>query len=80
MELLKNVLATYSTALEFLPENFRLLAAIFILVILVVLFLRFIQKSIAWMVLFFLLLPAGWPALREIALSFWDKIIVPFMR
>jgi len=50
------------------------------LVILVVLFLRFIQKSIAWMVLFFLLLPAGWPALREIALSFWDKIIVPFMR
>ncbi|HOE74837.1 MAG TPA: hypothetical protein PLC05_02230 [bacterium] len=80
MEIFKSILAAYSTVLGFLPENLRLGVAIFVLLVLMVLFWRFIQKSIIWLILFFLLLPAGWPALCEVGLSIWEKIIVPIVR
>lgn len=80
MDLIKQFFHSYSTSLEILPEGIRLVAAIAILIVLAIIFLRFIQKSIIWLIIFVLLLPAAWPALREIGLTFWEKVLVPFLQ
>lgn len=80
MDIIKQFFHNYSTSLEILPEGIRLVAAIAILIVLAIIFLRFIQKSIIWLIIFVLLLPAAWPALREIGLAFWEKVLVPFLQ
>lgn len=79
MAAISEIFHSYSTILDVLPENIRLIAALVILVVLAIIFLRFVQKSVAWLVLFILLLPAALPALREIGVAIWEKIIVPFL-
>lgn len=80
MDTFKQFFYSYSTSLDILPENIRLIAAIVIIVILLIIFLRFIQKSIIWLVIFILLLPAAWPALHEIGLSIWEKVLQPIIK
>lgn len=80
METLKQIFYSYTHILDILPEGVRVLVAIGILIVLAVLFLRFVQKSIAWMILFLLLLPAALPALKEIGVYLWEKVIVPLLK
>lgn len=80
MDTIKQIFYSYTHILDILPEDVRVLTAVIILIILLILFLRFVQKSIGWMVLFILLLPAAWPAVREIGVYLYEKIVIPLMK
>jgi len=80
MNAINTIIYSYSHALDIIPANVRTLVAFAILIILVVLFLKFVKKSIIWMVVFILLLPTAYPALRQIFTAFWQHLIQPFLK
>jgi|GEM_PF-1152348 len=80
MSTIQQIFSSYTHILDFLPEETRVLVALGIIAVLLILFLRFVQKSIAWMLLFVLLLPASLPALREIGTYLWERVLAPLIK
>ena len=68
------ILDYYNKALELIPVAYRVPIAIIILIVLVFSLINFLRKNLIWIVLFILLLPAAWPALRQVGGSLWTLI------
>lgn len=73
-ELMQTVIDYYNQALSLIPEAYRLPIAIIVLIVLVFSLIKFLKKNLVWIVIFIILLPAAYPAVRQVALSVWNLI------
>lgn len=72
--MMSQILEYYNKGLELIPVAYRVPIAIIILIVLVFSLINFLRKNLIWIVLFILLLPAAWPALKQIGGSLWVLI------
>jgi len=56
----------YNKFLNFVPVAYRLPLAVIILVFLFFALLKFLRKHLIWVVVFLLLLPAAYPAAKQV--------------
>ncbi|MDH4358806.1 MAG: hypothetical protein OEV37_02580 [Candidatus Berkelbacteria bacterium] len=63
---MQTIIELYNKGLETIPAVYRLPLAIIILVFLVIALVNFMRKNLLWVVVFILLLPAAWPALKQV--------------
>jgi len=63
---MQTIIELYNKGLETIPAAYRLPLAIIVLVFLVVALVNFMRKNLLWIVIFILLLPAAWPALKQV--------------
>lgn len=63
---MSTIIELYNKGLETIPAVYRLPLAIIVLVFLVVALVNFMRKNLLWVVVFILLLPAAWPALKQV--------------
>ncbi len=75
-----NFFHSYATMLDFIPPDIRFLLSVAIVIILIILFVKYISKSVFWLVIFILLVPTAYPAIREIILVIYNKIIQPLIK
>jgi len=71
---MSTIINYYNTLLELIPAAYRLPIAIIIIVFLVIALINFFKKNLIWIVLFIILLPAAWPAIRQIGVSIWELV------
>jgi len=71
---MQTIIDYYNQVLSLIPDAYRLPLSIIIIVILVFALVKFLRKNLIWIVLFLLLLPAAYPAIRQIGISVWGFI------
>ena len=71
---MQTIIDYYNQVLSLIPDAYRLPLSIIIIVILVLALVKFLRKNLIWIVLFLLLLPAAYPAIRQIGISVWGFI------
>jgi len=71
---MQTVINYYNQALQLIPEAYRLPLSIIVIVILVFALIKFLRKNLIWIVIFLLLLPAAYPAVKQVGISLWDLI------
>ncbi|PIT97150.1 hypothetical protein COT77_02995 [Candidatus Berkelbacteria bacterium CG10_big_fil_rev_8_21_14_0_10_41_12] len=69
--MIEKIMHYYDTAMNSIPENARFFLAVVIVIFLVVSLVQFLRKNLLWLVIFIILVPAAWPALKQIGLSIW---------
>ena len=74
MEPMQTVINYYNQVLSLIPDAYRLPLSIIIVIILVFALIKFLRKNLIWIVLFLILLPAAYPAIRQIGISAWNLI------
>ena len=62
----------YDKAINVIPEPYRLPVSIIVLVFLIFALISFMKKNLVWMVIFILLLPASYPALKQVYFALHD--------
>jgi len=71
---MQTVIDYYNQALQLIPDAYRLPIAIIVLIVLVFSLIKFLKKNLIWIVLFLILLPAAYPAIKQVINSIWDLI------
>lgn len=71
---MNKILSYYEIAMNAIPESVRFYLAVVILVILVISLVQFLKKNLLWIVIFIILAPAAWPALKQIWAGAWSLI------
>jgi len=71
---MQTIISYYNQALQLIPEAYRLPLSIIVIVILVFALIKFLRKNLIWIVIFLLLLPAAYPAVKQVGISLWDLI------
>ena len=71
---MQKVLDFYNHALAMIPDEYRTVLAVVIVIVLVFSLIKFLRKNFVWIILFLLLLPAGYPAVRQIGTILWSWI------
>lgn len=69
---MQTVINYYNQALQLIPEAYRLPLSIIVIVILVFALIKFLRKNLIWIVIFLLLLPAAYPAVKQVGISLWS--------
>lgn len=68
------IIDLYNQGLAMIPEAYRLPLAALVIFFLVFSLVKFIKKNLVWIILFVILLPAAWPAIKQIGLWILDLI------
>jgi hypothetical protein len=76
----QKILDVYSSIFNTVPSEWRTVAAVVVVVILVSLFLGFIKRSFVWILIFILLMPTAYPAFKQLGISFYNYIIAPLIK
>lgn len=63
---MQTVFDYYNKILNFIPIEYRLPLAVLILIFLFISLLKFLKKNLVWFVAFLILLPAAYPAGKQI--------------
>jgi len=71
---MQQIIDFYNNLLNLIPEQYRIILAVLIIVILIFSLIRFLKKNLIWLVIFVLLLPAAWPSIRQIGTIAWEWI------
>lgn len=71
---MQTIIDYYNHALSLIPDVYRLPLSIIVIVILVFALIKFLRKNLIWIVIFLLLLPAAYPAVKQVGISLWDLI------
>lgn len=72
--MVNKVLTYYESAMNAIPETVRFYLAVVILLILVISLIQFVKKNLFWIVIFIILAPAAWPALKQIGTAAYNLI------
>lgn len=64
----------YNALLELIPAVYRLPLSALIIVFLILSLINFFKKNMVWIILFIILLPAAWPAIRQIGVSIYELV------
>lgn len=71
---MQKILDFYNQGLAMIPEKYRTILAVIVLIILVFSLIKFLRKNFIWIILFLLLLPAAYPAIKQISTIVWGWI------
>jgi uncharacterized membrane protein YdbT with pleckstrin-like domain len=71
---METIINYYNSILELIPAAYRLPISIIIIIFLVFALVNFFKKNLLWIILFILLLPAAWPAIKQIGFSIYELI------
>ena len=71
---MSKILDLYNQGLNMIPPQYRTILAVVVLIILVFSLIRFLKKNLIWLVVFILLLPAAYPAIKQISTIVWGWI------
>jgi hypothetical protein len=71
---MSKILDFYNQALNLIPPQYRTILAVIVLIILVFSLIRFLKKNLVWLVIFLLLLPAAYPAIKQVSAIVWGWI------
>lgn len=71
---MQNIIDFYNRGLNMIPPQYRTILAVIVLVILVISIIRFLKRNLVWLVIFILLLPAAYPAIKQIGSILWGWI------
>jgi len=71
---METIVNYYNGLLELIPAAWRLPISVLIIIFLIFALFNFFKKNLLWIILFLLLLPAAWPAIRQVGLSVWELI------
>ncbi len=63
---MQSIFDYYNKILDLIPVEYRLPLAVLIIIFLFVSLLKFLKKNLVWFVAFLLLLPAAYPAGKQI--------------
>ena len=74
MDVMQKVIDFYNQGLNMIPPQYRTILAVVVLIILVFSLIRFLKKNLIWLVVFILLLPAAYPAIKQISTIVWGWI------
>lgn len=74
MDVMQKVIDFYNQGLNMIPSQYRTILAVVVLIILVFSLIRFLKKNLIWLVVFILLLPAAYPAIKQISTIVWGWI------
>lgn len=69
---MNKILSYYDVAMNAIPETVRFYLAVVILLILVISVVQFLKKNLLWIIIFIILAPAAWPALKQIWVAIWN--------
>jgi len=69
---MQSIINYYNQLLELIPMQYRIVIAVIVLIFLVYALISFFRKNWFWIIVFVILLPAAWPALRQIGLALWQ--------
>jgi len=72
--MMQKILDLYNQGLNLIPAQYRTVLAIIILLILIFSIIKFLRKNFIWIILFLLLLPAAYPALKQVGSIVWGLI------
>lgn len=76
----QKILNIYTSVFNVIPDQWRTVAAVVVVLILLSLFLGFIKRSFLWIIIFILLVPTAYPAFKQLGLSFYSYIIEPLLK
>jgi len=71
---MQKLLDIYNQGLALIPEQYRTVLAVIIIIVLVFSIIKFLRKNFIWIILFLLLLPAAYPAVKQIGSILWGWI------
>jgi len=78
--MLQKVLNIYTSVFDAIPSQWRTVAAVGVILILLSFFLGFIKRSFVWIIIFIVLVPTAYPAFKQLGLSFYSYIIEPLLK
>lgn len=64
----------YDKLLSFVPEDYRIVVSVLLLVLILYLIYRFLKKQLIWLIIGLLLVPFVFPVARSIYLSAWEAV------
>ena len=76
----QTIFGAYTSAFDAIPQNLRTVVAVIVVIILVGIFIGFVRKSLVWLLIFILLVPTAYPAIKQIGLSIYHGVIVPLAK
>jgi len=71
---MNKIIDIYNQGLALIPPQYRTILAVIVLIILVFSLIKFLRKNFIWIILFLLLLPAAYPAIKQIGAILWGWI------
>ncbi|MCX6809168.1 MAG: hypothetical protein NTZ65_00200 [Candidatus Berkelbacteria bacterium] len=71
---MNTIISFYNTILGLIPSTYRVPLAILILFFLIFALVNFFKRNLFWIILFIILLPAAYPAVKQLGNFIWNLI------